>query len=600
MLKTKLETLPMQPGCYLMKDKYGEVIYVGKAKKLKNRVTSYFHGSHNNKTTKLVQNIVDFDFIVTPSEKEAFILEFNLIKKYKPKFNIMFMDDASYPYIRLSKEKYPTLKVVRDRKRMKNATYYGPFPITSYARSLCELLGKLYPLRKCDKLPSKVCLYYHLGLCLGPCEFEVEESKYEEISQSIRRFMNGDTKEIVCQLIKERDLLSNNLEFEKAANKQELIQAIENITANQIMQANRLTGSQDVFNYIIDKGYISIVGLLYDKGKLLHRHLLLKPLYNDEDGQDIFLSYLVQYYNANELPKQLVLPNGIDITGLDDVLSTEIIQPIRGDKVKLIELAKENAKIQLEQKFEIINKENTDNDAALQQLANALQCNTERIELYDNSHISGSNAVAGEVVYIDGKPSKKDYRLYKVSNENNDFANMQEVLYRRLFKSLKENTRLPDLILVDGGISQINAAKQILNNLHIDCIKLAGLVKNDKHATASLMDENHEIIELDKESKLFYMLTNMQDEVHRFAISYHKRLRDKEMSESIFDEINGVGEKKKSLLLRKFKSLNKIKSLSVEELHQVVDIKTANNIYDFFHNNKQEENTEFDIEQYIL
>ncbi|MBO4218850.1 MAG: excinuclease ABC subunit UvrC [Erysipelotrichaceae bacterium] len=581
MLKNKLATLPMEPGCYLMKDRNGEVIYVGKAKKLKNRVNSYFTGSHDNKTTKLVSNIADFDFIVTPSDKEAFILEFNLIKKYRPKFNIMFMDDSSYPYIRLTREQYPTIKLVRDRKKMKNAVYFGPYPNVTYARELVGLLEKLYPLRKCNVMPGKVCLYYHLGLCLGPCEHKIEKDVYQKMTDSIVSFMKGNTREIRDHLTQLRDEYSERMMYEKAQEQQQLLEAIDHVTANQLMQSNGRKNSMDVFNYHVDRGYISIVGLLYSQGQLLHRHNLLKPVY--DEPQEAFVSYIQQYYASNELPGQLLLPPGEMTEGLKEVLDCEVLIPQRGDKVRMIELAKENASVILNQKFDILNREQINRSVALQQLESLVHSSTGRIELYDNSHISGSNAVAGEVVYIDGKPSKKDYRLYKVTNGNNDFANMQEVLYRRLFRALKEKTVLPDIIIVDGGESQIRAAREILDDLQITSVKLLGLVKNDRHQTASLMDDDYQIIEIDRQSELFYLMTNMQDEVHRFAISYHKRLRSKQMSHSSLEEIEGVGPKRRSSLLKHFGSIARIREANVEQLSQAVPAEVAQRVYDYYH-----------------
>ena len=593
MLKNKLATLPMEPGCYLMKDKNGEVIYVGKAKKLKNRVNSYFTGSHNNKTTKLVSNIADFDFIVTPSEKEAFILEFNLIKQYRPRFNIMFMDDSSYPYIRLTKEQYPTIRLVRDRKRMKNALYFGPYPNVTYARELVGLLEKLYPLRKCNNMPGKVCLYYHLGLCLGPCEHEIKKEVYQQMIDSITDFMRGNTREIKDHITELRNEYSEKLMFEKAAEQQQLLQAIEHVTANQLMQSNNRRNSLDVFNYFVDRGYISIVGLLYSQGQLLHRHSLLKPVY--DDPEEAFVSYLQQYYGANELPGELLLPKGEIIETLSEILDTKVVIPQRGNKVRMIELAQENASVILNQKFDILNREQLNTQLALQQLENLVQTDCGRIELYDNSHISGSNAVAGEVVYIDGRPSKKDYRLYKVSNGNNDFANMQEVLYRRLFRAIKEKTVLPDVIIVDGGESQIRAGREILDSLQITSVALLGLVKNDKHQTASLMNDQYQIMEIDRQSELFFLLTNMQDEVHRFAISYHKRLRSKQMSHSSLEDIEGVGPKRRSRLLKHFGSISRIKQATIEQLAEAVPSDTAEKIYSYYHQPDESEETEMEI-----
>ena len=586
MLRDKLLTLPNNPGCYLMKDKNNEVIYVGKAKNLKNRVNSYFHGQHNNKTTKLVSNIVDFEYIVTPSEKEAFILEYNLIKKYKPRFNIMFMDDSSYPYLRLTIEKNPTLKLVRDRKKIKNAKYFGPYPNAGYARELLNLLQQLFPLRKCNNMPSKVCLYYHLGSCLGYCENQIDSNEISKMTDGIVKFLNGDTKEILDKTIEERDIFASNMEYEKAAEKQKLINAINHVTSDNNMQFSSSL-SEDVFAYSVDKGYISIVGLLYREGKLLNRHLLLQPLYDDEN--ETFSSYLIQYYQSNPLPKQLLLPNIEALSSLKELFDCKVLFPIKGDKKKLIELAIETSKINLKQKFDIISKDRNSFENAVNQLADLLDWPTDRIELFDNSHTSGSNAVAGQVVFVNGRAEKKSYRLYKLSNGNNDFANMKEVIYRRLFNSLMHQTVLPDIIIVDGGESQIKAAKEIVEQLQIEKVKILGLVKNDKHQTDNLMDDNYNIFPIDKQSDLFYLLTNMQDEVHRFAITYHKKLREKQQSKSVLDEIENIGVKRKSLLLKKFGSIKKIKEATLEQLSQVLGPSIAKNVYDYFRKEQRDD-----------
>ena len=584
MLKNKLLTLPMSPGCYLMKNSRGEVIYVGKAKKLKNRVSQYFTGSHDNKTTKMVSNVADFDYIVAGSEKEALILEYNLIKQYKPRYNIMFMDDASYPYIRLTSEDYPTIKVVRDAKRVKNAAYFGPYPNAGHARELVNLISELYPLRRCRTMGNKVCLYYHLGKCLGPCEFDIDKEVYRKMSESITRFIKGDTSEMVDKLTNERDRYAREMKYEEAGRCQKLLEAISHVTAGSEVQNEKDRRDEDFFAYHADNGFISIVGLLYRGGKLLHRHLFLKPLYDDPD--EAFVSYLMQYYQKNPEPKILFVPKETDIESLSEVLECRIHQPERGQKRKQVALAKENARINLEQKFDIASKEITDNEEMMAQLGELTGCDTHRIELYDNSHISGEYAVGAMVVYIDGQPSKKDYRLYRVHNRNNDFANMQEVLYRRFFRALKERTVLPDMIIVDGGEPQIRAASEIVGKLGLHSVHIFGLVKNDKHQTASLMNDELELLEIDRESKLFFELTRMQDEVHRFAISFHKKVRSKEMTHSQLDDIPGIGPKRKKALLRAFGTLKRIEEASVEELTDVVGPKQATIIREYF--NKQD------------
>ena len=537
-------------------------------------------GSHDNKTTKMVSNVADFDYIVAGSEKEAFILEYNLIKQYRPRYNIMFMDDASYPYIRLTSEDYPTLKVVRDAKRMKNALYFGPYPNAGYAYELVNLIHELYPLRRCRTMPDKVCLYYHLGLCLGPCEYDIDKEVYREITDGIIKFIKGDTADMENKLLQDRDRFAEELKFEEAGRCQRLLEAIKHVTSDSQVQNEKDRRDEDIFGYYVDKGFISIVGLLYRGGKLLHRHLFLKPLY--DDPEEAFTSYLMQYYQSNPEPKILMVPKGLDTESLSEVLTCKIHQPERGRKRKQVELATENARINLEQKFDIANKEITDREEIVSELSSLTGSPAHRIELYDNSHISGEYAVGAMVVYIDGAPSKKDYRLYRVHNRNNDYANMQEVLYRRFFRAIKERTVLPDMIIVDGGEPQIRAAKEITDSLHLDSVKIFGLVKNDKHQTASLMNADLELIEIDRESKLFFELTKMQDEVHRFAISFHKKVRSKEMTHSQLDDIPGIGPKRRKKLLREFGTLKRIEEASFEDLEKVVGTKQAGIIKEYF------------------
>ncbi|MBQ1827019.1 MAG: excinuclease ABC subunit C [Erysipelotrichaceae bacterium] len=581
MLENKLSTMPHNPGCYLMKDKNGTVIYVGKAKDLHKRVNQYFVGVHDNKTTKLVSNIVDFEYIVTPSEKESLILEYNLIKQYKPRFNIMFMDDASYPYIRLTSEKYPVLKLVRDKKKLKNAKYFGPYPNAGYARNLLGLLDKLFPLRKCDRLQPKVCLYYHIGMCLGPCEYEIPEETYREMVDGITEFLKGNTSDMVKKLTAQRDMHSANLEFEKAREDQNLLDSIREITSSQLMQSqnSRSYKNDDIFNYYVDKGVISIVGLLYRDGKLLHRHLYLNSLY--DDPEEAFISYIVQYYQSNPLPKTLMIPSQVNAEGLDELLGCSVSTPLKGDKKRLVELAAENARANLTQKWDIMEKEN-DLNATMARLSDITSSSTSRIELFDNSHISGADAIGAMVVYIDGVASKKDYRTYNVSNGNNDYANMQEVIYRHLLRVVKNEAVKPDMIIVDGGLSQIEAAREIIDSLELD-IALFGLVKNDRHQTANLMDRNGEIIDITGDRDVMFLLSNMQDEVHRFAISTFRRKHAKSQTRSVMDELPGIGEKRKRTLIRKFGSFKKIKEAQLRDLQDALGEKTGQNLYNHLH-----------------
>ena len=585
-IEDKLAILPALPGCYLMKNKDGDIIYVGKAKKLKNRVRQYFVGAHDFKTTRLVSNIDDFEYIVTSSEKEALLLEINLIKKHTPPYNIMFMDDRTYPYIKLTKEKAPLLRVVRNTKD-KKAEYFGPFPDSSAAWETMKLLNRLYPLRKCSRLPKKECLYYHMEQCLAPCVQEVDASVYANMANSIRKFLKGDVKEILASLQKEMEEASENLLFEKAQEKLELIHAIQHVTSKQQIDFKDRK-DRDVFGYYVDKGYISIQGFFVRGGKLLERTLSIEPLY--EEAMDAFTSFILQYYQANPLPQEILLPNTYDVTHLEEILDTKVLQPLRGDKLKLVDMVLANAKNAHSQKFELVERKNSRKEEAMQELSNLLGKEIHRIELFDNSHISGAFNVSGMVVFKDGEPSKQDYRTYRLKEYVSDLDSMKEVVYRRYFRLLKEQGKFPDLLIVDGGYLQIEAAKEILDALDIP-ITLCGLVKDDQHRTANLMDRNGQILLVKRDSSLFFLLTQMQDEVHRFAISYHRKLRGKAMTKSILDEIEGIGEVRKKEIWKHFKSLKRLKEASIEQISEVVPKKVAENIYRVLHTEEDQNET---------
>lgn len=584
-IQDKLAILPALPGCYLMKNKDGDIIYVGKAKKLKNRVRQYFVGAHDFKTTRLVSNIDDFEYIVTGSEKEALLLEINLIKKHTPPYNIMFMDDKTYPYLKLTKEKAPVLKVVRNTKD-KKAEYFGPFPDSGAAWETVKLLNQLYPLRKCKRLPKKECLYFHMGQCLAPCVNEIDPKTYQDMAANIRKFLKGDVRDILDTLQKEMEEASENLLFEKAQEKLDLIHAIHHVTAKQQIDFKDRK-DRDVFGYYVDKGYISIQGFFVRGGKLLERTLSIEPLYEREE--DAFVSFVAQYYSANPLPQEILIPKEYDITQLEEILDTKILQPVRGDKLKLVEMVLANAKNAHEQKFELVERKESRKEEAMAQLSNLLQKEIHRIEIFDNSHISGSFNVSGMVVFVDGEASKKDYRLYKLGEYVSDLDSMKEVVYRRYFRLLKERGRFPDLLIVDGGYLQIEAAKEILDALDIP-LTLCGLVKDDNHRTSNLMDRNGKIIPVPRDSSLFFLLTQMQDEVHRFAISYHRRVRNKAMTKSILDEVEGIGEVRKKEIWKHFKSLKRLKEASVEEIAQVIPEKIAITLYNVLHNTDQNGN----------
>lgn len=581
-IEDKLKILPALPGCYLMKNKDGDIIYVGKAKKLKNRVRQYFVGAHDFKTTRLVSNIDDFEYIVTSSEKEALLLEINLIKKHTPPYNIMFMDDKSYPYLKLTKENAPVLKVVRNTKDRK-AYYFGPFPDSGAAWETAKLLNRIYPLRKCRRMPKKECLYYHMGQCLAPCIREIDERVYADMVSGIQKFMRGDVRDMLDTLHREMEQASEELLFEKAQEKLSLIHAIEHVTAKQQIDFKDRK-DRDVFGYYVDKGYISIQGFFLRGGKLLERTLSIEPLYENE--ADAFVSFILQYYANNPLPQEILIPKEYDITHLEEILDTKILQPLRGDKLKLVDMVLANAKNAHEQKFELVERKESRRYEGMEQLCNLLQKEIHRIELFDNSHISGTHNVSGMVVYRDGEPSKKDYRTFRLGEYISDLDSMKEVIYRRYFRLLKEGARFPDLLIVDGGYLQIEAAREIIEALDIP-LTICGLVKDDNHRTSNLMDVNGNILPVKRDSSLFFLLTQMQDEVHRFAISYHRKLRGKAMTKSILDEVEGIGEVRKKEIWKHFKSLKRLKEATIEEIRQVVPEKVAQNIYNILHNTDQ-------------
>lgn len=582
-IQDKLAILPALPGCYLMKNIDGDIIYVGKAKKLKNRVRQYFVGAHDFKTTRLVANIDDFEYIVTGSEKEALLLEINLIKKHTPPYNIMFMDDKTYPYIKLTKEKAPILRVVRNTKDRK-AEYFGPFPDSGAAWETMKLLNQLYPLRKCRHLPKKACLYYHMGQCLAPCEQAIDEKVYADMANGIRKFLKGDVKEILTQLKADMQQASEELAFEKAQEKLNLIHAIEHVTAKQQIDFKDHK-DRDVFGYYVDKGYISIQGFFVRGGKLLERELSIQPLY--EQPQDAFISFILQYYAKNPLPQEILLPKEYEIEHLQEILSeAKILQPLRGDKLKLVEMVLANAKNAHQQKFELVERKESRREEAMQQLCQLLHKDIHRIELFDNSHISGAFNVSGMVVFKDGEPSRQDYRTYRLGEYVSDLDSMKEVVYRRYFRLLKEKGRFPDLLIVDGGYLQIEAAREIIEALDVP-VTLCGLVKNDNHKTANLMNAEGEILPVERDSSLFFLLTQMQDEVHRFAISYHRKLRGKAMTKSILDEVEGIGEVRKKEIWKYFKSLKRLKEADVDEIAQIVPRKVAQNIFNILHSTDQ-------------
>lgn len=579
-LKEKLRTLPKKPGVYLHKDKEGTVIYVGKAINLFNRVNSYFRGAHDYKTTKLVSNIVDFDYIVTKSEKEALILEYNLIKEYDPKYNIVFKDDKSYPYILLKDCDEPYVEVVRIKKKSKfKGKLFGPFPDVGAARNMVELINKLYPTRKCHTLQKELCLYYHMGQCPGYCKYKIDNEINNKVKDEIFAFLNGDNKKIINQLKKKMEESSEKLDFENSAYYRDLINDVKQTNLKQDVQKNNRE-TFDVFNYYTEDGYICITGLFVKKGRLLSSDKFIDFLVGDPEN--FVSSYIYQFYEINEKPKTLYLPKYL-VSYFNDVYDVQTVS--RGYKYQLLKQAETNCKELLRQNKQVITSKESYTSDLEGEFKRIFNKQINRIELFDNSHTGGVNTVGAMVVYKDFKPSKKDYRLFKLEDSANDLASMKEMLYRRYFRVLKDDLERPDLIIVDGARIQIDIAKEVLGSLGMD-ITIVGLGKDDHHNTSYMMNANYEIVNIEKDSNLFFFLTNMQDEVHRFAITYHKKLRQKAVYKSVLDDISGLGPKTRLKLLRKYKTISNLKTLSLDELKTVLNEKVATELY----NKLREEN----------
>ena len=585
MLKEKLSLVPNKPGCYLMKNKDNVIIYVGKAKKLKNRLSSYFRGKHTGKTGKLVSEIVDFEYIVVESETESLILELNLIKKYDPKYNILLRDDKSYPYIELTNEQVPRLLVVRNVKRKKNHNnLYGPYPNVNAAKKTVELLNRIYPLRKCKTYNKKPCLYYHINQCLGYCTNNIDIQIINNMKNNITKFLKGDDLEVIKKLQNEMQEESKNLRFEKAKELKELLDYI-NITLKKQKVEIKDDIDRDLFGFYVDKGYISIQVFFIRSGKILERHKSIFPLIDQTENE--LTRYIASFYqNGIVLPKEILIPKQADEKILQSFLKINVRTPIKGEKLRLIEMANENAKIALKEEFDLIEKNEQKTFLANEELKNILKLDKlDRIELFDNSNLFGNYNVSGMVVYKNGVPSKNDYRKFKISfDKNDDYNTMKEVIYRRYFRVLKDDLERPDLIIVDGGIGQINVAREIITSLNLK-IPVIGLKKDDKHSTSALLaDEPIREINIDKKSNLFYYLERMQDEVHNYTINYHKQIRSKGTLSGILDNIEGIGEKRRNLILKKYKTISKMKEASIEELSEIIPEKTALKLKEFLNN----------------
>lgn len=584
MLKEKLLLLPNKPGCYLMKDKNGVIIYVGKAKNLKNRVNSYFKSSHTGKTKVLVSNIVDFEYIITNSELEALLLEINLIKEHNPKYNVLLKDDKSYPYIEITDEKVPRLLIVRPSKlRKKNHKLYGPYPNSTAAKKTIELLNRLYPLRKCKTMGKRECLYYHIGECLGYCCNKIDKQEIDSMVSEITRFLKGEDKIVLDKIDAMMESAISKLNFEKAKELNELKEFVNVTLRKQLIDLNDNI-DRDIFGYAVYKGYIGIQVLFLRGGKLIERNSSIYPIITDEI-EDLTL-FISSFYDKNNIkPKEILIPDIIDDALIKDVLNINVIKPVKGKKKELVEMANKNALNTLKEKFELVkaNDENALNACCeLKDLLGISSAN--RIETFDNSHLFGTYTVSGMVVFTLGVPDKNNYRKYKIlSDAKDDYHLMKEVIYRRYFRVLMDNLERPDLIIVDGGKAQINAAEEVLNSLNLD-IPVCGLIKSEHHKTSSLL-YNERIYDIDKTSNLFHMLERLQDEVHNYTISYHKNIRSKGALSSVLDNVPGIGETRKRELLKKFPSVTKMKEASVSDLEVVLPRDVAKNLYEFLKNN---------------
>ena len=568
LIKHKLELLPDSPGCYIHKDKNGTIIYVGKAKNLKNRVRSYFHGSHNTKTELLVSEIEDFEYIVTGSNTEALLLEINLIQENKPKYNIRLKDDKSYPFIKITNEPYPRLLITRQVKK-DGGLYFGPYPDSGAATEIKRLLDRLFPFKKCTNPANKVCFYYHLGQCKAHTICQTDQTYWDSLKEDVKNFLNGRDDKIVNELRDKMTKASELMEFERAAEYRDLIEGIGLLRTKQRVM-NQDMQDRDIFGYYVAKGWMSVQVFFIRQGKLIQRDVNMFPYYNE--SEEDFLTYVGQFYQDNRhfIPKEIFIPRNIDETLVKAVVNTKIIKPQRGEKKQLVNLATKNARVSLQQKFDLLEKDIRKTHGAIENIGDLLNIpKPVRIEAFDNSNIQGTSPVAAMVVFVDGKPSKKDYRKFKIKTVigPDDYASMREVIYRRYSRVMRDGLTPPDLIIIDGGQGQVNVARDVIENkLGLD-IPIAGLQKNDKHQTHELLfGDPLEVIPLPRNSEEFFLLQRIQDEVHRFAITFHRQLRGKNTFSSKLDGIAGLGPKRKQLLMKHFKNLPNIQKASLDDI----------------------------------
>ena len=571
-VKLAIPLLPKKPGCYLMHDASGKVIYIGKAKNLYNRVSQYFLRPQEGKVAAMVSHVDYFETIITHSDKEAFILEMNLVHQYYPRYNILLKDGKHYPYIALKKKNDPYLKISRDEKDP-NYYYFGPYPTSSYAYKVINLLNKIFPTRKCQHIPNTPCLYYHMGMCLGPCVNKIPEEKNNELFEQILAFLNGTNNEIKNQYKEKMAQATENLEFEKAQECKEILDAIEHIVSKENVEDKEHV-SKDVFGYTIRDGYLSLSVLTYRKGILLGQESFIVEAFDDVDEQVTDLIF--QYYQNHQKPQQIVVNSQQIVDILSDVLDVKAVNVNRGKNMEAVSMANLNAQQSLDSHF-MSARLSDSNLELLENLGKKINIKTPyRIELFDNSHIQGDAPVGVVVVFINGEPVKKMYRKFNIEGKEkrDDYASMKEVMTRRYSRLKDNNEPMPDLILTDGGLGQIHAGQEVINELKLD-IPVYGLFKNDRHQTKGLMDNDGNVISLDDEKSLFFLLVRMQDEVHRFAISFHHQKRSKNFTKSFLDDVPGLGSKRQQLLLKQYQDIDQLKKASVEELSQFLPLEVA-------------------------
>lgn len=587
MFKEKLALLPSKPGCYIHKDKNGNVIYVGKAKNLKKRVSSYFNKIHTGKTKALVDNINDFEYIVTNSEIESFILEINLIKKYSPKYNILLKDDKTYPYIELTNEKYPRVKIIRTKTRKKTKSkLFGPFPNVVSARKTVDLINRIYPLRKCNTLKKDLCLYYHINECLGYCKYNISKEQIDLMIKEITEVLNGNYKEITKKLEEEMFKESENLNYEKALELKKMIEDVKTTISKQIVVSN-VKYNFDVFGYYVKDNYLSIETLFIRKGIIIGR--VHKIFDITDEINDVYLRYITNFYEKYELPKEIIIQDENAISLLSTYLNTKVNCPKKGDIKHILDMAINNAEIYLNEKLEIVKKDLKIKKEVLEKLKSLLNLTSlKRIDLFDNSHLFGTYYVGCMVVYEDLEPNKNLYRKYKISLDvKDDLSAMKEVIYRRYYRMLLDKEVYPDLIIIDGGSLQVKVVVEVLNSLGLS-IKVIGLKKDDKHKTNIIVDDNLNEISIKQDNHLFLYLTKMQDEVHRFAISFHRDLKSKGSLESVLSNVSGLGDKRRTALLKKYGSLKKIEEAGIDELKSIIPEEIAKNLKKYLKEIKDE------------